>query len=111
MPGVFSGDWVGREDELAVGSLVEVVLEEQGRLLHERQGVFGEELAVAGVEIVVVEEVRRPARAGHPEAAGEVLGARALLKPLVVERDGSTTPRAPNMCLALISSQGTIDSM
>ena len=39
------------------------------------------------------------------------VGANALLNPLVVLRDGSTTPRAPNMCLALISSQGTIDSM
>ena len=34
-----------------------------------------------------------------------------MLKPWAVERDGSTTPRAPNRCLALISIQGTIDSM
>ena len=61
-----------REDELAVRPLVEVVLEEHDRLFHERQGVFGEEFTVAGVEVVVVEEVGRPAGAADPHAAGEV---------------------------------------
>jgi hypothetical protein len=39
------------------------------------------------------------------------LGLKALLKPWVVEREGKTTPRAPNRCLALIYIHGVIDSM
>ena len=36
---------------------------------------------------------------------------RGRKEPLVVDREGSTTPLAPNICFALISSHGTIDSM
>jgi len=108
LPGVFSAIALARRPTYR-RPFVEVILKEQRGLFHERQGVFGEELAVAGVEIVVVEEMRRPAGAPNPKAPAK-FGARRCLNPWVEVREGSTMPRAPNRCFALISSQGTMDS-
>ena len=43
-------------------------------MFHERQRAFAEELFVAGVEVVVVEEMGCPCCSGYPHAASKVFG-------------------------------------